>query len=192
MNAGNHVFVGQQATLVEIARSNVFDVAANALGADYSGMLVRDGWAPYDRFTQATHQQCVAQVLRRARELLKVARGEAAKFPRELTLATLRDCNGRFDDSFTAAYVSPHPTLIGGLSCLRKCLRRIPSFDEKFATSFAKGLSIRGIQEILENLYDWRPATPSPRTSRKSTAPRRSPKPNKRWRISLKLGTRTL
>ena len=85
VNAWNHVFVGEQATLFEIARSRGFEVAADALGADYSGVLVHDGWAPYDRFTQATHQQCVAHVLRRAHELREVARGGAAKFPRQVT-----------------------------------------------------------------------------------------------------------
>ena len=84
VNAWNHVFVGEQATLFEIARSRGFEVAADALGADYSGVLVHDGWAPYDRFTPATHQPCVAHVLRRAHELLEVARGGAAKFPREV------------------------------------------------------------------------------------------------------------
>jgi transposase len=81
-NAWNHVFVGQHATLFEIACSRGFDIASDALGADYSGVLVHDGWAVYDRFTQATHQQCVAHVLRRAHELLEVATRGAVKFPR--------------------------------------------------------------------------------------------------------------
>ena len=41
--------------------------AATVLGADVAGILVRDGWAPYRRFTAATHQACLAHLLRRAR-----------------------------------------------------------------------------------------------------------------------------
>ena len=43
--------------------------AATVLGADVAGILVRDGWAPYRRFTAATHQTCLAHLLRRARTL---------------------------------------------------------------------------------------------------------------------------
>lgn len=82
VNAWNHVLVGEQATLCEIARSRGFDVAAGVLGEDYSGVLIHDGWAPYDRFTQATHQQSVAHVLRRAHDLLEVATRGAVIFPR--------------------------------------------------------------------------------------------------------------
>ena len=32
-------------------------------------MLVRDGWAPYRRFTHALHQSCLAHLIRRARQL---------------------------------------------------------------------------------------------------------------------------
>lgn len=82
VNAWNHVLVGEQATLCEIARSRGFDVAAGVLGEEYSGVLIHDGWAPYDRFTNATHQQCVAHVLRRAHDLLEVATRGAVIFPR--------------------------------------------------------------------------------------------------------------
>ena len=44
-----------------------FDEAAAVLGADFAGVLVRDGWAPYRRFTVVTRQTCVAHLLRRAR-----------------------------------------------------------------------------------------------------------------------------
>jgi transposase len=46
-----------------------FPQAAAVLGADFDGVLVRDGWAPYRRFQQAAHQTCLAHLLRRAREL---------------------------------------------------------------------------------------------------------------------------
>lgn len=40
-----------------------------SLGADSAGVLVRDGWAPYRRFTQATHQTGGAHLLRACRLL---------------------------------------------------------------------------------------------------------------------------
>lgn len=44
-----------------------FDEAATVLGADFAGVLVRDGWAPYRQFTAAAHQTCVAHLVRRCR-----------------------------------------------------------------------------------------------------------------------------
>jgi transposase len=35
-------------------------------------LLVHDGWAPYERFVEARHQQCLAHLLRRCGELLDV------------------------------------------------------------------------------------------------------------------------
>lgn len=38
--------------------------AAPLLGEDFAGVIVRDGWAPYRRFTKAIHQTCLAHLLR--------------------------------------------------------------------------------------------------------------------------------
>ena len=40
-------------TVYAIRAGRGFDDAATVLGADFSGVLVRDGWAPYRRFTEA-------------------------------------------------------------------------------------------------------------------------------------------
>lgn len=48
-------------TVFRIAPGRGFDDAAALLGVDFAGVLVRDGWAPYRRFTHAMHQTCVAQ-----------------------------------------------------------------------------------------------------------------------------------
>jgi len=56
-------------TVYAIQPGRGFDEAAALLGADFSGILVRDGWAPYRQFTHAAHQTCVAHLLRRARQL---------------------------------------------------------------------------------------------------------------------------
>ena len=46
-----------------------FDEAAAVLGADFEGVLVRDGWAPYRQFEQADHQTCLAHPIRCCREI---------------------------------------------------------------------------------------------------------------------------
>src|SRR4051794_8615437 len=51
------------------------------IGAGWSGILNHDGFASYERFEGAVHQQCVAHVLRRARELLEGATRGAVRFP---------------------------------------------------------------------------------------------------------------
>ena len=54
------------------------------IGRDWSGILSHDGFASYDRFEAAIHQQCVAHVLRRARDLLATATRGAVRFPRQV------------------------------------------------------------------------------------------------------------
>lgn len=56
-------------TVYAIQPGRGFDEAAALLGADFAGVLVRDGWAPYRQFERAAHQTCVAHLLRRAHEL---------------------------------------------------------------------------------------------------------------------------
>jgi transposase len=64
-----------------IACGRGFDDAAAVLGADYAGVLERDGWAPYRRFIKAAHQTCLAHLLRRCGELLDGAERGQAKTP---------------------------------------------------------------------------------------------------------------
>jgi transposase len=79
-----HVFVTERATLYLIRPSRGFDVAAEALSADYAGDLTRDGWKPYDQFIHAHHGQCNAHLLRRCEHLLETATRAAVIFPRRV------------------------------------------------------------------------------------------------------------
>lgn len=63
------VFATPDTTVYAILPGRGFEEAASVLGADFGGILVRDGWAPYRQFTEALHQTCVAHLLRRSREL---------------------------------------------------------------------------------------------------------------------------
>jgi transposase len=77
-------FVGPTATLYVIEPSRGFDVIEAVLGSDYSGLLGRDGWAPYDRLKKALHGLCNGHLIRRASLLEELNRGGAVRFPRDL------------------------------------------------------------------------------------------------------------
>ena len=62
-------FATPETTVYAICPGRGFDDAATILGANFAGVLVRDGWAPYRRFTGALHQSCLAHLLRRCRTL---------------------------------------------------------------------------------------------------------------------------
>jgi transposase len=74
-------FAGQQVTVYRIAAHRGYDDAAAVLGEGFAGVLERDGWAPYRKFTCAIHQSCLAHLLRRVGELLGDAKRGQAKTP---------------------------------------------------------------------------------------------------------------
>jgi transposase len=74
-------FVGEGVTVYRIAHGRGYQDAAAVLGEDYAGTIERDGWAPYRRFVHATHQTCLAHLLRRCRELVADADRGQAKTP---------------------------------------------------------------------------------------------------------------
>ena len=74
-------FVGHRVIVYRIAHGRGFDDAAAVLGEGYAGVLERDGWAPYRRFTNATHQSCLAHLLRRCLQLIDDAERGQAKTP---------------------------------------------------------------------------------------------------------------
>jgi transposase len=63
------VFATPDTTVYAIRPGLSFDDATAILDADYDGVLIRDGWAPYRQFTAALHQICVTRLLRRAHTL---------------------------------------------------------------------------------------------------------------------------
>jgi transposase len=78
-----HAWVGDDSvTCYHIGPQRSSVALQRVLGRDWSGTLVHDGWASYDQFDQACHQQCQAHVLRRAHELEQSATGRAKQFPR--------------------------------------------------------------------------------------------------------------
>jgi transposase len=63
-------FATRDTTVYAIQDGRGFAQAAAVLGADYAGVLQRDGWAPYRQFTRAAHQTCLAHLLRRCRTMI--------------------------------------------------------------------------------------------------------------------------
>ncbi len=78
------VFVGEHVTVYLIAQGRGYEHAAEILGEDFSGVLERDGWAPYRRFTAARHQTCLAHLLRRCGELIADSRAGQARVPHQV------------------------------------------------------------------------------------------------------------
>lgn len=80
-------FVTASVTVYRIAPSRGGEVAEEVLGADYEGAIGRDGWAAYRRFKLALHQSCLGHLMRRAHEILLVAKLGAARFPHAILRA---------------------------------------------------------------------------------------------------------
>lgn len=78
------VFATPRIVVYRIAAGRGFEQAAAVLGAGYSGVIVRDGWAPYLKFTEALHQACLAHLVRRCRELISDADRGQARVPHAL------------------------------------------------------------------------------------------------------------
>src|SRR6266508_3008203 len=75
-------FAGKGVVVYRIAAHRGYPDAVAVLGEGFAGVLERDGWAPYRKFTAAVHQSCVAHLLRRVGELLADAkRGQAKTLP---------------------------------------------------------------------------------------------------------------
>ena len=80
-----HALVGPDATAYVIDPTRSGDPAERILGLDYAGVMIHDGWSPYDSFLVAQHQQCLAHLLRRCDELLETATRGAVRFPRRIS-----------------------------------------------------------------------------------------------------------
>ena len=85
-----HAAVTAALTCYVIAPSRGYDVAESLIGADYAGTLIHDGFASYDRFVFARHQQCLNHLLTRCKRLLLTATAGAVRFPRQVQ-SLLRD-----------------------------------------------------------------------------------------------------
>jgi transposase len=72
------------ATAYNVASGRGFDEARELLDEDFSGVIVRDGWGVYRCYRKATHQTCLAHVLRRCHEMATDNPDWARATPREV------------------------------------------------------------------------------------------------------------
>src|SRR5262249_17786531 len=79
-----HAWVGPRATCYAVAPERKADALQAVIGLDWSGKMTHDGFATYDRFRQALHQQGLGHVLRRTPELWAPAKRGAVHYPRRL------------------------------------------------------------------------------------------------------------
>jgi transposase len=79
-----HAWVAPRATCYAIDRHRKADALERLIGIAWSGTMVHDGFASYDRFAAATHQQCLGHILRRVRDLEAEATRGAVHYPRKL------------------------------------------------------------------------------------------------------------
>lgn len=72
------------ATAYNVADGRGFAQACDLVDEGYDGVIVRDGWAPYRRYTSATHQTCTAHLIRRCDELIADLPAWARGTPRQV------------------------------------------------------------------------------------------------------------
>ena len=139
-------FATPQTTVYAIRSGRGFDDAATVLGTDFAGVLVRDGWAPYRRFTHALHQSCLAHLIRRARQLRTdhprspwAARVQAV-LQAALTLRDRRDAGLLSDHGLATArgrLLAQLGRLIDKSPTLDAADRFAAHLDREFAATFA-------------------------------------------------------
>lgn len=76
------------AYLIDPARGK--DATDQLIGDDFCGNLIHDGWAPYDRYIHATHQQCNTHLVRRCNDMIEAGTNAAAVFPTGIKLMLQR------------------------------------------------------------------------------------------------------
>ena len=101
-----HVAVGESETVVQVERGRGHEPLARLIGLDYAGRLIHDGWAPYDLFAHAAHQQCLTHLSKRCKELLETATRGAVRFPRAVQALLRRGLTIR--DRFVGDELSLH------------------------------------------------------------------------------------
>jgi transposase len=101
-----HVAVSTQVTVYAILPGRGYEQSVVILGAEYDGFLVHDGWAPYYRFQFAFHQSCLSHLLRRCREMARLASPSTAAFP--LAVKHLLQTSLELRDRYEQGDISEH------------------------------------------------------------------------------------
>lgn len=108
-------------TVYAIQPGRGYPEAVTLLGKDFAGVIVRDGWAPYRRFTKAIHQTCFAHLLRRCRDLQHDH--PRARFVRDVR--TILQHALRVRDRHLDGRVSPHGLAVARGQLIERLIRRL-------------------------------------------------------------------
>ena len=81
--------------LYDVARGRGFEQAKGLVPADYAGTIVRDGWVVYNSYDKATHQSCIAHLLRRCHEMGQDLPAWARSTPRRVAELLLEALDAR-------------------------------------------------------------------------------------------------
>ena len=109
-----HAIVGDGATCYEVAADRSSAVTKALLGADWAGVLIHDGWSPYDTFKKARHQQCLDHLRRRCHRILQSAQRGAVRFPRQVL--KLMDAAFATRDAYKRGELDTDQTVVQGLA----------------------------------------------------------------------------
>lgn len=139
-----HVFVADDAVLYRLDRHRGHEVAEEIIGLTYDGTLIHDGLASYGWFSRANHQQCVAHLLKRCRELLETATAGAVRFPRAVKSLLKRSLGVR--DRFLSEAITPR-----GLASQRG---RLTAELERLVTPVKSHLGNERLAKFLNNHLD--------------------------------------
>lgn len=136
-----HVWVADRATAYGIDSHRSAAVLERVIGADWDGVLSHDGFASYDRFEEAVHQQCAAHVLRRAQELLETATRGAVRFPRQVIAL------------FTDAIHQRNDFLRGEVS-LDELQDHREAFDERLRVLAGRSRAVPEAERLAKHLWN--------------------------------------
>lgn len=115
------VFATARTVVYAIQDGRGFDEAAAVLGAEFDGVLVRDGWAPSRQFERAAHQTCLAHLIRRCREIAEAHPRTA--WPRHVQ-AVLQDALA-VRDRVAASEISAHGAAVARGHLMSRLLDRL-------------------------------------------------------------------
>ena len=91
------------ATVYDVAHGRDFAAATGLVPADYAGTVVRDGYVVYNNYKEATHQTCLAHLLRRAHEMTEDLPAWARGTPRQVRDLLLEALDARDLDAAARA-----------------------------------------------------------------------------------------
>jgi transposase len=136
-----HVWVGDRATAYAIDSQRSAAVLERVIGADWPGVLSHDGFASYERFGEAIHQQCVAHVLRRARDLLATATRGAVRFPRQVI--------GLFTEAIHWRNATPR-----GVLTIDQLERQREAFDDRLLALVSRPRAVPEYETLASHLWN--------------------------------------